>query len=70
MEIPENLPLIVGKYVNQQTLMRELHIGFDTLKKLHLKGLKVIIIGRQHLYDLDDLTVILNQLKNYSSHLK
>ncbi|WP_429969008.1 hypothetical protein [Enterococcus sp. AZ136] len=67
MGVPEDLPLIIGKYVNQQTLMKEFHIGFNTLKKLHLQGLKVIIIGRQHLYDLDDLTIILNQLKDSSS---
>lgn len=64
MNSPNKTPLILGRYVNQQNLMKELHIGFDTLKKLHLNGLEVIIIGRQHLYDLEDLKNILNQLKN------
>lgn len=64
MNSPNEVPLILGRYVNQQTLMKELHIGFNTLKKLHLNGLEVIIIGRQHLYDLEDLKNILNQLKN------
>ncbi|EDO1241682.1 hypothetical protein GY178_001732 [Listeria monocytogenes] len=64
MNVSKKVPLILGRYVNQQTLMKELHIGFNTLKKLHLNGLQVIIIGRQHLYDLEDLKNILNQLKN------
>ncbi|WP_279619901.1 hypothetical protein [Listeria monocytogenes] len=64
MNTPNKTPLILGRYVNQQTLMKELHIGFNTLKKLHLNGLEAIIIGRQHLYDLEDLKNILNQLKN------
>lgn len=62
--MPDKTSLILGRYVNQQTLMRELHIGYDTLKTLRLNGLEVIIIGRQHLYDLEDLQDIFNQLKN------
>ncbi|MGS6421014.1 hypothetical protein [Enterococcus lactis] len=46
--------------------MKELHIGYDTLKTLHLNGLEVIMIGRQHLYDLEDVKNIFNQLKNDS----
>ncbi|WP_271001894.1 hypothetical protein [Listeria seeligeri] len=46
--------------------MRELHIGYDTLKTLRLNGLEVIIISRQHLYDLEDIKNIFNQLKNDS----
>lgn len=68
MEKVRNNSLILGKYINQQTLMKELHIGFDTLKKLQLNGLKVIIIGRQHLYDLNDLNNILSELKSSSFH--
>ncbi|EMF0565445.1 MULTISPECIES: hypothetical protein [Enterococcus] len=64
MKIPEKTPPILGRYVNQQTLMQELHISFSTLKILRLHGLKVIVIGRQHLYDLEDLKQILNQLKD------
>ncbi|EAC4461040.1 hypothetical protein EX147_10970 [Listeria monocytogenes] len=64
MDSSNKTSLILGRYINQQTLMKELHIGFDTLRKLHLNGLEVIIIGRQHLYDLEDLKNILNQLKN------
>ncbi|MDR0922536.1 MAG: hypothetical protein LBM95_09160 [Lactobacillales bacterium] len=64
MNMPDKTSLILGRYVNQQTLMRELHIGYDTLKTLRLNGLEVIIIGRQHLYDLEDLQDIFNQLKN------
>ena len=59
--------LILGRYINQQTLMKELHIGYDTLKILRLNGLEVIMIGRQHLYDLEDVKNIFNQLKNDSS---
>lgn len=64
MNTPNNPSLILGRYVNQQTLMKELHIGYDTLKTLRLNGLEVIIIGRQHLYDLEDVKDIFNQLKN------
>ena len=60
--------VILGKYVNQQTLLKELHIGYDTLKTLRHNGLEVIIIGRQHLYDLEDLAHILNKLRSQSSH--
>lgn len=49
--------------MNQQTLMKELHIGFDTLRILRLNGLEVITIGRQNLYDLEKLEVVLSQLK-------
>ena len=64
MNTPDKVPLILGRYVNQQTLMKELHIGFDTLKMLHLNCLEAVIIGRQHLYDLEDLKNVLNQLKS------
>lgn len=64
MDIPNKTSLILGRYVNQQTLMQELHIGYDTLRTLRLNGLEVIIIGRQHLYDLEDVKDIFNQLKN------
>ncbi len=67
MNMPNKTPLILGRYVNQQTLMRELRIGYDTLKTLRLNGLEVIIIGRQHLYDLEDVKNIFNQLKNDST---
>ncbi|HBI7177929.1 TPA: hypothetical protein K8F70_002650 [Listeria monocytogenes] len=66
MNMPDKASLILGRYVNQQTLMRELHIGYDTLETLRLNGLEVIIIGRQHLYDLEDVKNIFNQLKNDS----
>lgn len=55
--------LILGKYINQKNLMRELHIGFDTLRTLHLNGLKTITIGRQHLYSIENLDAVLNQLE-------
>ncbi|HAP3813821.1 TPA: hypothetical protein IUT93_001124 [Enterococcus faecalis] len=64
MDTPIKTSLILGRYVNQQTLMQELHIGYDTLRTLRLNGLEVIIIGRQHLYDLEDVKDIFNQLKN------
>lgn len=64
MNTPNNPSLILGRYVNQQTLMKELHIGYDTLITLRLNGLEVIIIGRQHLYDIEDVKDIFNQLKN------
>lgn len=64
MDTPNKTSLILGRYVNQQTLMQELHIGYDTLRTLRLNGLEVIIIGRQHLYDIEDLKDIFNQLKN------
>jgi len=64
MNTPDKVPLILGRYVNQQTLMKELHIGFETLKMLHQNGLEAVIIGRQHLYDLEDLKNVLNQLKS------
>lgn len=64
MDTPNKKSLILGRYVNQQTLMQELHIGYDTLRTLRLNGLEVIIIGRQHLYDLEDVKDIFNQLKN------
>ncbi|ENI8458097.1 hypothetical protein ABZY96_000835 [Listeria monocytogenes] len=64
MNTPNETPLILGRYVNQQTLMQELHIGYDTLRTLRLNGLEVIIIGRQHLYDIEDVKDIFNQLKN------
>ncbi|MFI3805659.1 hypothetical protein [Vagococcus fluvialis] len=66
MKVPDKEPLILGRYVNQRTLMRELRIGYDTLKKLRLKGLEVIIIGRQHLYDIEDVKDIFNKLKEDS----
>lgn len=66
MEIPEKEPLILGRYVNQRTLMKELRIGYDTLKRLRLNGLEVIIIGRQHLYDIEDVKDIFNKLKEDS----
>lgn len=65
--MPNKTPLILGRYINQQTLMKELHIGYDTLKTLRLNGLEVIMIGRQHLYDLEDVKNIFNQLKNDST---
>ncbi|AQP77359.1 hypothetical protein EG888_11460 [Listeria monocytogenes] len=65
MDTPNKTSLILGRYVNQQTLMQELHIGYDTLRTLRLNGLEVIIIGRQHLYDIEDVKDIFNQLKNY-----
>ncbi|EGP5636591.1 hypothetical protein DSM12_05095 [Enterococcus faecium] len=64
MNMPNKTPLILGRYINQQTLMRELHIGYDTLKTLRLNGLEVIMIGRQNLYDIEDVKDIFNQLKN------
>ena len=64
--MPDKTPLILGRYINQQTLMKELHIGYDTLKTLRLNGLEVIMIGRQNLYDLEDVKNIFNQLKNES----
>lgn len=64
MNTPNNPSLILGRYVNQQTLMKELHIGYDTLRTLRLNGLEVIIIGRQRLYDIEDVKDIFNQLKN------
>ncbi|ALS01071.1 hypothetical protein ATZ33_06720 [Enterococcus silesiacus] len=64
MDTPNKTSLILGRYVNQQTLMQELHIGYDTLRTLRLNGLEVIIIGRQHLYDIEDVKDIFNQLKN------
>ncbi|EHK9981757.1 hypothetical protein E0T48_002019 [Enterococcus faecalis] len=67
MNTPNKTSLILGRYVNQQTLMKELHIGYDTLKTLRLNGLEVIMIGRQHLYDLEDVNNIFNQLKIDSS---
>uniref|UniRef100_UPI003984F753 hypothetical protein n=1 Tax=Enterococcus faecalis TaxID=1351 RepID=UPI003984F753 len=63
MQTSKNTSLIFGKYMNQQTLMKELHIGFDTLRILRLNGLEVITIGRQNLYDLGNLEVVLSQLK-------
>lgn len=56
--------MILGKYVNQKTLMKELHIGYNTLRTLRLNGLEVTIIGRQHLYDIEDVQDIFNQLKH------
>lgn len=64
MNTPDKTFPILGRYVNQKTLMKELHIGYDTLRTLHLRGLEVIIIGRQHLYDIEDLKTILSQLKD------
>lgn len=64
MDLPNKTSLILGRYVNQQALMQELHIGYDTLRTLRLNGLEVIIIGRQHLYDIEDVKDIFNQLKN------
>ncbi|OTN90749.1 hypothetical protein A5809_000109 [Enterococcus faecium] len=49
--------------MNQKTLMKELHIGFDTLKDLHDQGLQPIIIGRQRLYDVEELKQVLTTLK-------
>lgn len=63
MNMPDKTSLILGRYVNQQTLMKELHIGYDALRTLRLNGLEVIIIGRQHLYDIEDVKDIFNQLK-------
>lgn len=64
MKLVDKAPPILGRYINQQTLMKELHIGFDTLKWLRLNGLKTITIGRQHLYDLEELNKVFNQLKH------
>ncbi|EFQ11962.1 hypothetical protein HMPREF9504_02569 [Enterococcus faecalis TX0102] len=50
--------------MNQKTLMKELHIGYNTLRTLRLNGLEVTIIGRQHLYDIEDVQNIFNQLKH------
>lgn len=66
MKTLNNTSLILGHYIDQRTLMKELHIRFDTLKKLQLNVLEPVIIGRQHLYDLEDLKIILNKLKNSS----
>ncbi|MFW8617726.1 hypothetical protein ACOJB1_07590 [Enterococcus innesii] len=59
----KNESLILGQYLNQKTLMKELHIGFNTLKDLHDQGLQPIIIGRQRLYDVEELKQVLTTLK-------
>lgn len=51
--------IILNRYMNQKDLMNELHIGFGTLKELHQKGLNYIRLGKQCLYDLDDVDKIL-----------
>lgn len=55
--------LILGRYINQTILMDELHIGTTSLKELRRHGLEVIVIGRQLLYDVDDVYRIFDQLK-------
>ncbi|MFI3685617.1 hypothetical protein [Vagococcus fluvialis] len=55
--------LILGRYINQKTLMEELKIGTGTLKELRHRGLEVIVIGRQILYDSEDIKRIFEQLK-------
>ena len=52
-----------GTIFESKTLMKELHIGFDTLKDLHDQGLQPITIGRQRLYDVEELKQVLTTLK-------
>ncbi|MBC1614061.1 hypothetical protein HB937_12015 [Listeria welshimeri] len=56
--------LILERYVNQKILLKELGIGYETLKEPHLQGLQVIHLGRQCLYDINDIKQLLSQLKN------
>jgi hypothetical protein len=50
-------------YINQKQLMETLGIGMDTLKELHRQGLKSIKLGKQRLYDINDVKEIMNLLK-------
>lgn len=64
MQTLNKTKLILERYVNQKTLLKELGIGYETLKELHLQGLLVIHLGRQRLYDINDVNQLLTQLKN------
>ncbi len=64
MQTLNKTKLILERYVNQKTLLKELGIGYETLKELHLQGLQVIHLGRQCLYDINDVNQLLSQLKN------
>lgn len=64
MQILNKIKLILERYVNQKMLLKELRIGYETLKELHLQVLQVIHLGRQRLYDINDVNELLSQLKN------
>ena len=46
MQTLNKTKLILERYVNQKMLLKELGIGYETLKELHLQGLQVIHLGR------------------------
>lgn len=54
---------VFNQFINQKELMKELRIGFGTLQKLRLNGLKSVQIGRQKYYNIDDVKNVFNQLK-------
>ncbi|EPI27681.1 hypothetical protein FKY93_09050 [Enterococcus faecalis] len=64
MQTLNKTKLILERYVNQKMLLKELGIGYETLKVLHLQGLQIIHLGRQRLYDINDVNELLSQLKN------
>ncbi|EGO9193293.1 TPA: hypothetical protein ACNKKM_001025 [Enterococcus faecalis] len=64
MQTLNKIKLILERYVNQKMLLKELRIGYETLKELHLQVLQVIHLGRQRLYDINDVNELLSQLKN------
>ena len=63
MQKSENKSAVLGQYINQKELLKELHIGFATLQKLRLLGLEAVQIGRQKYYDVEDVKAVFNQLK-------
>lgn len=63
MQKSENKSAVLGQYINQKELLKELHIGFATLQELRLFGLEAVQVGRQKYYDVEDVKAVFNQLK-------
>ena len=54
---------IQRRYVTQQELMKHLGIGYDTLQTLVEHGLRYIHLGRSKMYDLEEVSEVLETLK-------
>lgn len=62
-QIAEQQFLPKKRLLNAKELKKQLSIGEETLKELHLQGLKYAKIGREYKYDIEDVYAVINKLK-------